>query len=81
MADGDDVVGDFFVVEDLSDAVGLRAVVVVLGIRGFGGAAEAEEVEDDEGVREGEEGGDCACPHVGVIGVAVEEHEGWDVFV
>lgn len=41
MADGDDVVGDVFVVEDLGDAVGLGAVVVVLGVGGFGGSTEA----------------------------------------
>lgn len=81
MADGDDVVRDFFVVEDLGYAVGLETVVVEVCIGGFGGVAETEEIEDYEGIGEGEECWNCSGPHIRVVRVAVEEHEGGNVLV
>lgn len=81
MAYGDYVVGDFFQVENLRYAGGLGFVVVEVCVDGFGRVAESQKVDDYEGVGEGEEGWYCACPHVCVVWVAVEEHEGWNVFV
>ena len=75
VADWDDalVARDAFGVEDLRERGGLLAVVVARGERGFGTAAEAEEVGDQEGVGLLEEMGDGAGPHVRVVGEAVEE--------
>lgn len=81
VTNGDDIVGDFFMVENLSDAVGLSAVVVVLRVGRFGGVAKTEQVEDDEGIREVEESWDCACPHVCIVRVAVDEHERRDILI
>lgn len=77
----DDVIRNLFAVEDLSDAVGLQAVVVVLGVGRFGGVAKAEQVEDDEGIWEVEESRNCACPHVCIVRVAVHEHQRRDMLV
>lgn len=81
VANRDHVVGYFLDVENLGYGLSLVAVVVVRGVYGFGGPCEAEQVDDDEGVGKIEKGGDRAGPHVGVVWVAMEEHEGRNIFL
>lgn len=51
VADGNDAAAGYaFCVEDLGEGVGLLFVVVEVGWDGFGGAAEAQEVGEDEWV-------------------------------
>ncbi|KAK1076911.1 hypothetical protein LTR48_008941, partial [Friedmanniomyces endolithicus] len=73
VAYGDDVVRGALVVEDLGERGGLQAVVVVGWGGGFGGVAEAQEVEEEDAVGEGEEVGNRAGPEPGAVWEAVAE--------
>ena len=75
--DGDDIVGDVFVIEDLGQRVGLLQIVVLRWISGLRRAGKPENVWDDHGIGMFEHVRDGAGPHVSIIWESMEEKQNW----